>query len=52
MPISIDMVKNVISKMKKDKATWSSGIVIEMIKAAGDAGATMICNIGTGIIHN
>ena len=38
--------------MKSDKGAGPSGIVIEMIKAAGDAGATMICNIATASIHN
>ena len=35
--------------MKSDKA-GPSGIVVEMIKAAGDTGATMICNLATAII--
>ena len=39
---SIDLVKKAISKMKLGKAAGPSGIVVEMIKAAGDTGATMI----------
>ena len=36
------MVKKAISKMKSGKAAGPSGIVVEMIKAACDTGATMI----------
>ena len=36
------MVKKVISKMKFSKAVGPSGVVVEMIKAAVDTGATMI----------
>ena len=42
IPITIDMVKKAISKMKSGKAAGPSGIVVEMIKVAGDTGATMI----------
>ena len=42
IPITIDMVKKAISKMKSGKAAGPSGIVVEMIKAAGDTGATMM----------
>ena len=42
IPITIDMVKKAISKMKSGKAAGPSGIVVEIIKAAGDTGATMI----------
>ena len=52
IPITIDMVKKAISKMKSSKAAGPSGIVVEMIKAAGDAGATMIRNLATAIIHD
>ena len=38
-----------ISKMKLGKAAGPSVIVVEMIKAAGDTGATMICDLATGI---
>ena len=44
------MVKKAISKMKSGKAADPSGIVVEMIKAAGDTGATMICDLATVII--
>ena len=47
IPITIDMVKKAISKMK-----GPSGIVVEMIKAAGDTGATMIRDLATAIIRN
>ena len=39
IPITIDMAKKAISKMKSGKAAGPSGIVVEMIKAAGDTGA-------------
>ena len=51
-PITIDMVKKAISKMKSGKAAGPSGIVVEMIKAAGDTGATMIRDLATVIIRN
>ena len=47
IPITIDMVKKAISKMKSGKAAGPSGIVVEMIKAAGDTGATMIRDLAT-----
>ena len=44
------MVKKSISKMKSGKAAGPSGIVVEMIKAAGDTGATMIRDLASAII--
>ena len=38
IPITIDMVKKAISQMKAGKALGPSGIVVEMIRAAGDTG--------------
>ena len=38
--------------MKSDKAAGPSGIVVEIIKAEGDTGATMIRYLATAIIHN
>ena len=52
IPITIDMVKKSISKMKSGKAAGPSGIVAEMIKAAGDTGATMIFYLATAIISD
>ena len=52
IPITIDMVKKAISKMKSGKAAGPSGIVVEMIKAAGDTGATMIQDLATAIIRD
>ena len=46
------MVKKAILKMKSGKAADPSGIVVEMIKAAGDTGTTMIRDLATGIIHD
>ena len=51
VPITIDMVKNAISKMKSGKAAGPSGIMV-MIKVAGDTGATMICDLATAIIRD
>ena len=50
IPITIDMFKKAISQMKVGKASGPSGIVVEMIQAAGDTGmirdlvAAIICN--------
>ena len=52
IPITIDMVKKAISKMKSGKAAGPSGIVVEMIKTAGDTGATMIQDLATVIIRD
>ena len=46
------MVKKAISKMKSGKAAGPSGIVVGMIKAAGDTGATMIRDLATAIIRD
>ena len=46
------MVKKAISKLKSGKAAGPSGIVEEMIKAAGDTGATMIRDLVTAIIRD
>ena len=45
-------MKKAISKMKSGKAAGPSGIVVEMIKAAGDTGATMIRDLATAIIRD
>ena len=50
--IPIDMVKKAISKMKSGKAAGPSGIVVEMIKAAGDTGATMIRDLATAMARS
>ena len=50
IPITIDMVKKAISKMKSGKVAGPSGIVVEKIKAACDTGATMIRDLATAII--
>ena len=38
--------------MKLGKAAGPSGIVVEMIKAAGDTGATLIRDLATAIMHD
>ena len=45
--ISMDEVRSAIKKMKNNKAAGPSGVVAEMLKAAGDAGiiwVTELCN--------
>ena len=50
IPITIDMVKKAISQMKAGKAPGPSGLVVEMIGAAGDMGASMIRDLAAAII--
>ena len=50
IPFTIGIVKKAISKMKSGKASGPSDIVVEMITAAGDTGATMIPYLATAII--
>ena len=52
IPITIDMVKKAISQMKVGKAPGPSGIVVEMIRAAGDTGASMIPDLAAAIIRD
>ena len=52
IPITTDMVKKAISQMKAGKAPGPSGIVVEMIRAAGDMGASMIRDLAAAIILN
>ena len=49
IPITIIMVKEVISKMKFSKAVGPSRVVMEMNRSAVDTGATMICDL---VIHS
>ena len=52
IPITIGMVKKTISKMKLGKAAGPSGILVEMIKAAGDTCVTMIRDLATVITRD
>ena len=52
IPITIDMVKKAISQMKAGKAPGPSGIEVEMIRAAGDMGASMIRDLAVAIIRD
>ena len=52
IPITTDMVKKAISQMKAGKAPGPSGIVVEMIRAAGDMGASMIVDLAVAIIRD
>ena len=44
------MVRESISKMKNGKAAGLSGVVSEMVKAAGEAGVDMITDVVNQII--
>ena len=46
------MVQRAISKMKLGKAAGPSGIVVEMINAAGDTDDTMIRNLASAIFRD
>ena len=50
IPIITDMVKKATSQMKAGKAPGPSGIVVEMILAASDMGASMIRDLAAAII--
>ena len=50
--ITIDMVKKAISQMKTGKAPGPSGIVVEMIRAAGDMDTSMIRDLAAAIIRD
>ena len=52
IPITTDMVKKAISQIKAGKAPGPSGIVVEMIRAAGDMGASMIRDLAVAIIRD
>ena len=52
IPITIDMVKKAISQMKAGKAPGPSGTVVEMIRAAGDMGASMVRDLAAAIIRD
>ena len=52
IPITNDMVKKAISQLKAGKAPDPSGIVVEMMRAAGDMGASMIHDLAVAIIHD
>ena len=46
------MIKKAISRMKAGKAPGPPGIVVEMIRAAGDMGASMIRDLAAAIIRD
>ena len=50
--ITNDMFKKAISQMKAGKTLGQSGIVVQMIRAAGDTGAFMIRDHAAAIIHD
>ena len=51
IPITIYMYKKAISQMKTGNTPGPSGIVVEMIRAASDMGASMIRDLPTAIIQ-
>ena len=50
--MAIDMVKKAIFKLKFGKAAGPSGIVVEMVRAAGDTSADIIRNLAMAIIRD
>ena len=52
IPVTIGVVKKAISQMKAGKVLGPSGIVVEMIRAAGDTGASMIRDLAAAIIRD
>ena len=50
IPITIDMIEKAISQMKAGKASGPPGVVVEMIQAAGDMGASMIPDLAAAIV--
>ena len=52
IPIAIDMVKKAIFKMKFGKAADPSGVVTEIIRAAGDTGDTINRDLVIAIIRD
>ena len=45
------MVRQAVSKMKKGEAAGPSGVVAEMLKAAGETGIEMITNMTNRIVR-
>ena len=52
IPITSDMILRKLSLNEDEKAQGPSGIVVEIIRAAGDMGASMICDQAAAIICN
>ena len=52
IPITLDMVKKALGKMSSGKAAGPSGIVVEMIHAAGDTAVSMIRDLAVSIIKD
>ena len=50
--ITVDMVRSAIARMKLGKAAGPSGIVAEMLKASGEAGARLIADLANAMIKN
>ena len=46
------MVKKALSQMKAGKAPGPSGIVVEMIRATCDMGASMISDLAVAVIRD
>ena len=46
------MVKKAVSQMKAGKAPGVSVILVEMIQAVGDTGASMICDLAIAITRD
>ena len=49
-PITLEMITKAITKMASGKAAGPSGIVAEMLKRVGEAGAEEVCDLVENII--
>ena len=49
--IEASEVKEAIAKLKNDKASGPSGVVSEMLKAAGESGMQWMMSIFNGVIR-
>ena len=52
IPTTTDIIKKAFSQTKAGKALGPSGTVVEMIRAAGDMGASMIRDLAVAIISD
>ena len=50
MPTTLEIITKAITKMASGKAEGPSGIIAEMLKPVGEAGALEVCDLGENII--
>ena len=51
-PITDEMVTKALAKMKSGKAAGPSGIVVEMLKAAGSKGIVFLCELTKSVVKH